>query len=206
MNYTEIISHSKAYADRESDPKLDNTRMDLFLKMIESRVNRKLDTLEMDTVDDTACVTDQIEYSLPTDFGSIRSLKLVDSLGDETTEIAYLAPELIHAVPSDSEGIFYTTLSGNIRLNPPQDTGNTLRLYYYQHVPALTSTETTNWLGDGYPDVYIFGLMTEISAFVKNAEAVTLWDARFKEALDEIIIDDSSRRYSGPSPVIQVIQ
>ena len=39
--------------------------------------------------------------------------------------------------------------------------------------------------------------MVEISAFVKNPDATSLWNSRFKESLGEIDLDDSKARWSG---------
>ena len=42
-------------------------------------------------------------------------------------------------------------------------------------------------------------LISKISAFVKNAEAASLWDDRFKAVLAEIENEDQTVRWSGPS-------
>ena len=47
------------------------------------------------------------------------------------------------------------------------------------------------------PDTYLYGLMVEISSFVKSAEAKAIWDERFKESMVDINQEDGSIRWSG---------
>jgi len=75
--------------------------------------------------------------------------------------------------------------------------GKIIEIVYYQKLVPLTSLATTNWLSASHPDVYTFGLLVEISSFVKDAEAKALWDARFMDAVAAIQTDDDRIRWSG---------
>ena len=60
--------------------------------------------------------------------------------------------------------------------------------HYYQKVPTLVGANTTtNWLIAEYPNAYLFGVLTELLAAQRNAEAAQLYKARRDEAFQEII-------------------
>ena len=72
-----------------------------------------------------------------------------------------------------------------------------MEVIYYKKIPNLSNVNTTTWLSTAYPDFYVFGLMTEISSFVKDAEATILWGQRFDNLVNEMIANDSILRWSG---------
>jgi hypothetical protein len=121
------------------------------------------------------------------------------------------------------DSFFYTgnpykyTIRGNfIKVNiiPSADDVLTwgLRVNYFQRVPPLVppvhddpSILDSNWMSELNPDTYIFGLLAEINAFLKDANSTALWDARFKETLDEIEIQDSQYTWSGGPIITRVV-
>jgi hypothetical protein len=72
---------------------------------------------------------------------------------------------------------------------------------YQQTIPALTSSATTNWLINSYPDVYYYGLLVQSEAYIVNDERVGMWKTAFDEALSELALDAKRRRY-GASPLV----
>ena len=63
----------------------------------------------------------------------------------------------------------------------------------------MSTNLTTNWLYDSNPDAYVFGILVDINSFVKDAEASTLWDGRFQQAMSEITLNDAKSTWSGTS-------
>jgi len=74
-----------------------------------------------------------------------------------------------------------------------------LEITYYQKLLALGTLQTENWLSIDFPDVYIFGLMVELSSFTKDKESALMWEQRFSDVLTAIQDNDSSNRWSGTS-------
>ena len=121
-----------------------------------------------------------------------------DPGGKERT-IEFMTPQQLTSVGNVEgvSGIYYNLIAKQIKISPPQPVGSAINITYYQKIIALTSTNDNNWLSEYNPDTYIFGLLVEISAFVKDKETATLWDLRFKESLDEIKEEDAEDRWSG---------
>ena len=93
-------------------------------------------------------------------------------------------------------GSYYNITANQLHVLPPNP-ANMIEIAYYRKLPALTSTDSHNWISDDNPDVYVFGLMVEISSFVKDAEAARLWDSRFITSVKEVSMDDAVDRWSG---------
>jgi len=203
MNYTEIVDLALGYADRTDAGTTGN--VDLFLKVVEARVNKKLKTQKMGSRNSQPCVVDQTLYDLPADFSGLRDIKIVDGSSKKTLSLT--TPEHLNMLednpnsvivdPSLDDG-YYAIIADQVQIYPSQKNTATLDLVYYKKVPSLNSSDTTNWLTDNNPDCYVFGLVVEISAFVKDTVAKDLWDVRFKESMLDIHLDDARSRWSGP--------
>ncbi len=114
--------------------------------------------------------------------------------------LEYLSPK--QANDAKNQGYkstqFYTIIADQIQLIPASDVG-VIEIIYARNLPALTPTADFNWLSDDYPEVYIFGLCTEIAAFAKDAPALAIWEQRFQGALGMLRDDDAVSRWSGTS-------
>jgi hypothetical protein len=67
----------------------------------------------------------------------------------------------------------------------------------YTRIPALSSTNTTNWMLDQYPSAYLFGALAEGYAFTGGEEAA-LYEARFSSVLNDIESAANRDKFSGP--------
>jgi hypothetical protein len=198
MNYSEITSTAIAYSDRVNDPEI-TANIDSFLRLVEAPINRRLAIQKMSFKAQTPTVVGQEFYVLPSDFLSVRDIRVWDnSLITSRRVYSLLSPELMDIQSRWPDGGQYYNLSGDsIQLLPIPTEANVLEIDYYAKLVPLTSTNTTNWASLNHPDAYVFGLMTEINAFVKDATASALWNQRFNDALDQIKGQDIKATYSG---------
>lgn len=201
MDYTEITDLALAYSDREDEDVTD--KIDGFLKITESRINRALRVAKMSVRSIIGVIAEEAYYGLPADFGGLRDIEWSTSESAKKT-MTYRNPEQMNNftfldASGDTgrvAGMYYTLIAQQIQIWPPQAEGN-IEIVYYQKLPALTESDPNNWLSDGDPDAYIFGLLVEISSYVKDKDAATLWDGRFKESVEAIVDEDAKDRWSG---------
>ena len=202
MNYQTIVDLALSYADREDAEVV--ARMDGFLRVVESRINKRINVWKMTSRAVIDMVTSQEYYGLPCDFSGMRDIEVypVDSVTDRVTP-CYLNPEQMNnAILNGSDALSYTIIADQIHITP-QDTGKVLEIVYYASLPELSAAMVTNWLSSGNPDIYIFGLLVEINSFVKDADAAQLWDQRFMGELESLKIEDAELRWSGTPLVIR---
>ena len=197
MNYTEIVDIALGYADR-TDTEV-TSKMDSFLRIVESRTNRPLNTQKMVSRVSIESITDQEYYGLPTDFDGLRDIEVTPIGGGQITTPRYHSPEqLNNRAGGTYNDIAYAIIDDQLRIHPAQ-TEQVIQLVYYQNLPELSTVIPNNWLSDLYPDCYVFGLLVEINAFVKDAETAGMWDIRFKESVAAIQSNDRDSRWSGTS-------
>ena len=209
MDQSKVISASKAYTDRY-DEEL-NDAIPAFLRIVESKINTAMKTGEQSVRAQIRLTANQEYYSLPADFGGFRDVELVrkgsgsidhhnaqSPIGGHT--LVYLSPEEMNKISrgQHQNNMYYTVVANQIQIAPPQ-TDDILEVVYYQLVPPLLNPTDTNWLSEKHPDAYVFGLCAEISAFAKDEMGFQGYDARFKESLASITMDDQITRWSGPS-------
>jgi len=196
MNYTEIKALALSYADREDAEVSD--RLDDFISIVESRINRVLGVRKMVTRSQTTTIKDQEYYGLPADFSGIRDIEMFDILAPKSrSTLKYLSPEQMNSIADlSTDFVYYTIIADQFQISPTQD-GKILEIVYYQNLPPLTDVSPENWLTFYAPDAYVFGILTEINAFVKDKETANLWDTRFKETIDNLSNKDDTERWSG---------
>jgi len=145
-------------------------------------------------------------YELPVDFLSARTIRITQLENPNYSQtLNYVNPEqMANLRNNNSNRPSYCIISGYFEIWPipvnqtdPEIITYIIEIDYYQRVPPLTSTVDVNWLSDQNPDVYIFGLLTEINAFAKDAEASILWDGRFKTAVEDIDLLNTKATWSG---------
>ena len=200
MQYAEIVDLALGYADRQDSEV--TSRVDLFIKVTESRINRVLMTLDMSSRANTAMDSTQEFYTLPPNYSVMRAIKVIDNTNSASrVTLLQVNPEQMANLVNNGETQFpcYTVISGAIQVQPFYDNTHSLEIDYFQTLPPLSSSITTNWLSDSNPDVYVFGLLVEISSFVKDSEASALWDGRFQQAMSEITLNDAKSTWSGTS-------
>jgi hypothetical protein len=216
MNYSEIVATALAYADR-TDAAV-TTNMDLFMRMVESRINRLLviEDMSIRYVFSEPNPTDG-RYDLPVDFSAIQDIAIIGLVNPtDRMTLSMINPEQMNTATSNvnidsSLKHFYQIIGKQLVIQPPVVDGvNALEIVYYGSIVplgtasnvihgggGLTQTVTTNWISDNHPDLYIDGLLVEINAFVKDPEATMLWDGRFMQVIKELEEADYLLIYSG---------
>ena len=210
MNYSEIKKAAQSYTYRY-DAEMEQS-IQAFSRVVESKINTALKTGEQSVRAQIYLEDGQEYYGLPSDFGGFRDVELVKkgsaNLGTSNAQsgfggktLTYASPEYMNQLERRQDGwhqAYYTVIANQIQIAPPAS-GDVLEVVYYQNVPPLAEDDDSNWLSDKHPDVYIFGLAAEISAYAKDIESFAAYDGRFKESVSNIIIDDQITRWSGPT-------
>ena len=200
MNYTEIVDAAYSYADRQ-DPESRNNA-DLFLRAVENRLNNRLKVQKMSCRTQLMTRLNAEYYGLPPDFAGLRDIEISNpgnSRGRCTLQ--YLNPEQMNNWSTASnqgrtDRIYYTIIADQLQIMPPQD-GMTMEIVYYRNVPPLTPTDDENWVSIGQPNLYVFGMLVEISSFAKDKEAALLWEQRFMSEVNALTEEDQLNRWSG---------
>lgn len=173
-----------------------------FIALFESAANRRLRLRQQESA--ATLAPSSGAAALPADYLAWRR---VTWTGQLPRELEYVHPSYLHALyptlPAGTPRLF-TIEGSSLTVAPTDDTA--LTIDYFQKIPALSSTVTSNWLLAAAPDLYLFGALAEAHGFVKDAESLALWKSRRDELFDEIErLDVKTRgqagiRVIGPTP------
>ena len=80
-------------------------------------------------------------------------------------------------------------------VGPTPDSGYTVEIHYFYRPQSITETsDGTSWLGTNAPDTLLYGSLVEAYTFMKGEQDVIgLYDQRYKEALQQLIIEGDGR-------------
>lgn len=152
-----------------------------WITMAEAVFNRRLVSRNFMTTE-TITVTG-VTYPIPTDFVSVVSLWLDQ---DNGIAMEYVTPDIFDNI-TDVTGTprFYTIVGDSFYFACPPSGTFSMRLRYNQKLPALSSTNTTNWLLDRHPDLYLYGAAIHSAPFLNDDPRLVVWEGKFNSLVDE---------------------
>ena len=194
-NYTELQASVADFLNRSD---LTDVIPD-FIRMTEAELIRVLRTREM-SVRTRAPVSGQY-VKLPVDFLGMRNIEL---LTEPVTVLEYRNLQNLdahRAADSTGKPLFYSIMQNNIEFAPVPDSEYTLEIVYYQSLPALADN-TTNWLLDAHPDIYLYGSLMQSAPYLQADERISIWAGKFQKILEQLKTSDEKARFSGTTPTI----
>ena len=164
-DYTQLQSSITDYA---KDTQVDSSRAREFIAQAEQMMER--DMLGDDygagvpkqmlaRIEDTTDAANKI--TLPTDYITARSVRV------NSQRARYASSELVN----------------------PEDDGYAsaaIVLDYYQRIPVLSDTNTSNWLLDVGYDAYLWGSLIQYAGWGRSGEGVQIWQSYYGNAMKSL--------------------
>ena len=164
--------------------------LDDFIDFTEARLNRELRVSQMET---SATITPSSDVlTMPTGWLAVRNIKL-DTNPVQTLD--YVTPaEMDRLANGQTEAGKYTIIGDQIKLDAA--TSYTVTIEYYAKIPALSDSNTSNWVLEAHPDVYLYGCLAEVFKFAMDEAEATKYTVLFLNGIAEIRALDRKRKYS----------
>jgi hypothetical protein len=193
--YSDLVTAVGSWLNRSD---LDTMIPD-FIALFEARMNRLLRHPEMESTATSAIASGDTELSLPDDFLAARTVYLDDNPDNVLIAMSPANRRAVYPYEASGELRAYAISGSTIQLAPPASDAGTLTLSYYQEIPALNGTNTTNWLLDSHPDAYLFGTLTQAQVYLQDDQRAGMWKAAWDEIWTEINDAGDQRRVpAGP--------
>jgi len=179
-------------------------RITEFISLAEARIARRLRVSGVEERSITTLVSGQEYYTLPSDFIKARSIKINSN---PVNVLRYKTPtQLSEMYPNSSSGtpVFYTIIGEELQLKPAPSSTDTLEISYFLKLPALSDSNTTNWLTANAPDLLLYGSLMEAEAYLINDPRIPVWKSGFDEAMIEWNKQEDEARFSGHALSISV--
>lgn len=135
--------------------------------------------------------------SLPSDFLQLRRAYLT---GNPIQKLTYVTPNQMDSTLANFPAgppEFFTIMAGMIVLPSPVQTTQTLVGGYYQKVPALSTSNTVNWLLTAHPGMYLAGANLEASLFLGDDDSAAKWARVFTGHTRSFAKSDRNARFNG---------
>lgn len=189
--FATLVSAATEWLARDQDATL-IARIPDFFTLFEAKINRTLFVPQMETRATTAVDTLSSEpefISLPSDFQTMRRVRLSGVTGKPAlsfvtrTQIdsARFANDNVSGQPTK-----YTIMGSELELFPTPNENFTLEMVYRKLIPALTASNTTNWLLLLAPDLYLYGALMESAPYIKEDGRLQTWGLGFATALNDL--------------------
>lgn len=166
-----------------------------FVSLAEANINRGLRVRDMLTRSDLTWNSGEI-VPLPTDFLELYSLEQTfPPDASVTPPLQYVGIDemkrLKKRIPASGGGQtrYFTIFGSYLDLCPEPTSGLPMTLTYYASVPALSDTNTTNWLLTKAPDIYLYGSLLHASPYLKNDERAQVWGAGYQSIIAALHAD-----------------
>jgi len=153
----------------------------LMVSMFEDEANDRVKHHER-RIRSTASLTSQY-LDLPDDWMYPLTVRLITS--GHITPLDFVTPQNMQDYRADAgEAVgrprFITTSDDALEVVPTPDDTYTIEMHYWGTIPALSASNTTNWLLDRHPLLYLYGSLLHAEAYFQNDARVLLWE-RFVE-------------------------
>lgn len=180
MNYSDLQSSIANWLNRDD---LTSVIPD-FIMLAESEIQRILRIRQMLRNAETA--TDQEAVLLPSDFLELRHV----TLQNENTPLKLASLAEIDLIRKNTgragEPTHVAVFNNKFELAPVPDQSYELEIVYFQQIPALSTTNTSNWLLAAYPDIYLFGALSKAAPFIGEDERIPVWKQEFLGGIQQL--------------------
>ena len=173
-----------------------------FISIAEAKFNRKLRVRQM--VKRATATLDTAFFAFPSDFLQAKEFQLntnpitylefvTEKQGDLMRQDAIIAP---------GKPKYYTIVGTQLEVIATPDDGYTGELTYYGKIPALSDSNTSNWLLAYAPDLYLYGALLEAAPYLKDDERLAVWSQMYINSLGDIEVADQRASVSS-TPLVR---
>ena len=174
-----------------------------FIVLTEADFNSKLRIRKMNT--STSITIDSETESMPSDFLQVRDFFITE--GGTKYALKYITPAQMDQIKGGSTSGMpstYTILGDSFRFAPTPSGSYTGTLNYYAKFPALSDTNTSNYILASHPAIYLYGSLYHAANFLGGVDPQRLqqWQGMYTTAMERLERNDREDQY-GSAPLQQ---
>lgn len=160
-----------------------------FIALAEAEISADLTVKPMDQEQAVAFLAGASEINLPANVIDPRGFKLT---GARYPDIEIVTPEAIDLLNIGQYGQYhqqkvYGALVGRkLKLYPTQTDAGSITVTAKCAIPALSDSNTTNWLLTAFPNVYLFAAIREAGSFLRDENMIAWAEGRYQAAAAKV--------------------
>lgn len=173
-----------------------------FIALAEAKFNRKLRARQM--IKRATATIDTRFFAYPADWLEARDFTLDTN---PITKMEFVTEDQANALRATTaiasgKPQYYTIIGSQIEVVPTPDTSYSGVLSYYAKIPALSDSNTSNWLLAYAPDLYLYGALLESAPYLKDDERIAVWSQLYESSKADIELADQRASVSS-TPVVR---
>ena len=166
-----------------------------FIRLAEIRIKSLLDVSELEVNASLTTVPNVDFVDLPTDSKSPVALWLADITPLE--KINQVLPQELPYRTTPARPLYWAIDGAKIRFAQPADAAIALQ-FRYKQIFELSDLVPTNQILTKYPDVYLFGALSELADYNFDDNSLSKWATKFNAAIDTALNLESSDNKNVP--------
>lgn len=91
----------------------------------------------------------------------------------------------------------YAITGGAVELYPTPDEAYNLEMVYYSDIDKLSGSNSSNWLLEKHPDVYLYGALVQSAPYLKDDARMQVWSMLYAGAVQSINTQSNKAKYGG---------
>ena len=202
MTYTELLQKIRDYTEVDANV-LTSTILDGIIENAEFRIFRDIDSDNNRRYATANLITSDRFISRPAGLLIVRSAQIVDSDGssepDNREFLQYRDTSFMSEFnPTGGTGVpkYYSLWDEqNIVVAPTPDATYEIQLNYILKDPGLSSTNTTTYISQNFPNGLLYACLVEAYGFLKGpADMIQFYEGKYKQALEGFSVEQMGRR------------
>jgi hypothetical protein len=191
MTYSELKTNIANYLNR-SDL---TDQMDMFIDNVEGEVNRRVRRKEM--IKRATATADAQYLSLPNDWLEAINVEITSNNFSPILQQSIESLDIYRKSINNKTGqpVYFAFVDDTMELAPTPDASYTLQLTYYGKIDALSDSNTSNFLSNNHPDVYLYGSLKHASIYLMEDERVAMFSQLFEKALEELKMEQEKAEF-----------
>jgi len=187
--YAELKSTISDWLNRDD---LDAT-VSSFISLAEAQFNRTIRHRNMVTRSDATIDTPY--FAVPSDWLENIRFQLNTN---PVTPLVYVTPEQAAEerlkYSASGQPLFFSMIGGQFQVVPSPDGEYDAELLYYAKIPALSDSNTVNWLLTESPDIYLYGALVQSAPYLKEDERLSVWAGLYERLYSDMMLADERAR------------
>ena len=175
-----------------------------FIALAEKQMEREVRHYKM--VERSSGALDSQYSAVPADW--LETIRFSISSGDtfklEMTTLNDLMTRRQNTRNTSGRPQFYAHVGETFELFPTPDATYTMELVYYQEIPKLSASQTTNWLLGDAPDAYLYGALLQAAPYLGEDERVSVWAQLYAGAIASLNAASDRTKQTSAGMRIQV--
>lgn len=199
-NYTELKSAVADFLNRDDLTSVIPT----FISLAEAQMQRVIRHHKM--MQRSEAEIDTRYFALPSDWVETVRFHVI---GDRTyrLELTSLDDMLqLRQANGNPTGIptHFAHVGEQLEVYPTPSGTFDVELLYFKDIPALSDSNTTNWLLTDYPDVYLYGALMQSAPYLDDDQRMQVWSTLYGNAVQAINQESKKSRYSGAGMRVRI--